>query len=182
MVDQKKCNDSKDSPICSCGSRELKTSKGSVSLPEQSEVVSEHSDVPRSSDNSTTYVILGAPAPWSRAAPNFQNRKIYDTQKNLKLIVGIELTKQHNDRPLFEGPLHIDWCFYLEIPASYRSKKVSGKPHAFKPDISNLIKFYEDVANKIIFKDDCQIATGTWKKVYDELPRTEFTIRKISSR
>lgn len=161
MVDQKDKKVSKEGVICSCNNSPPLTT----------------------SHNSMTYVVLGPPAPWSRAAPNYIRRSIYDTQKNLKLLVGIELASQHGERPLFDGPLHIDWCFYLEIPTRYKSKRASmiGKPHYVKPDISNLIKFYEDVSNKIIFKDDSTIATGTWKKVYDEHPRTEFTIRKIIS-
>lgn len=125
------------------------------------------------------YIIPGPPAPWSRAAPNYAQRKMYDTQKNLKLLIGISLSSQHGDKQLFEGPLHIDWRFYLEIPPSYRKRNVSGQPHPFKPDISNLIKFYEDAAKRIIFRDDCQIAIVTGNKVYDECPRTEFTIRVI---
>lgn len=130
---------------------------------------------------SVTYIIQGPPAPWSRVAPDYRHRRMYDTQKNLKLIIGIELSKQHDLRDLFEGPIQVDWRFYLEIPPTLKKKREQwiGKPHATKPDISNLIKFYEDVANKILFKDDCQIALGTWSKVYDDNPRTEFTITRL---
>lgn len=131
--------------------------------------------------DSFTYIIPGPPVSWCRVAPNYAQRKMYDTQKNIKLLIGIELSKQHDMRDVFYGPLHIDWYFYMELPPTLKKKREQwiGKPHECKPDASNLIKFYEDVCNKIIFKDDCLISTGTWEKVYDDNPRTEFTIRQL---
>lgn len=129
------------------------------------------------------YVLNGPPAPWARVAPDFSNRRLYDTQKNLKLIIGIELSRQHDLRDLYEGPIALDFRFYFQIPAYVKNKEkrkaMIGKPHFIKPDSSNLIKFYEDVSKGILFKDDCQIAQGTWSKIYDEQPRTEFSIRRI---
>lgn len=127
------------------------------------------------------YTIAGPPVQWERVAPNYAKRTLYDTQKAVKLMIGIELTKQHNDQPLFDGPLRIDWRFFMEIPFSVKKKKphMIGKPHSSRPDSSNLIKFYEDVCNGIIFRDDCLISHGSWQKVYDENPRTEFTITRL---
>jgi|HubBroStandDraft_2_1064218.scaffolds.fasta_scaffold383349_2 Holliday junction resolvase RusA-like endonuclease len=127
------------------------------------------------------YVIKGEPINWQRVAPNFAARKLYDTQKNVKLMVGIDLSRQHNDQPILDGALRIDWRFFMAIPASTKKKKphMVGKPHIVRPDISNLIKFYEDTCKGIIFRDDCLISHGSWQKVYDENPRTEFTITRL---
>lgn len=128
-----------------------------------------------------TFVILGQPVAWARPSPIYKERRIYDTQKNHRLIVGIELSKQYDLQDLLEGPLHIDWRFYVEMPPSLRRKREQwiGKPCVTAPDVSNLIKFYEDVCKNIVFKDDRQIAHGSFFKVYDDTPRTEFTISPV---
>jgi hypothetical protein len=48
--------------------------------------------------------------------------------------------------------------------------------HDVKPDLSNLIKFYEDCANGILFHDDKQIVELKSKKKYSLNPRTVITV------
>lgn len=67
--------------------------------------------------------------------------------------------------------------FFMPIPTSRSKKKqleLLNKPHLFKPDLSNLIKFVEDCCNNIVFKDDCIITSINAQKVYSDTPRTEF--------
>lgn len=126
-----------------------------------------------------TYIIEGDPVPLSR--PRIGKNCLYDSQKQAKLILGIELSRQHGLRELYVGPIGLDFMFYFHMPPSSKKHhdKMRGTPHFFKPDISNLIKMYEDISNKILFNDDCLIAEITARKVYDDRPRTEFTIRKL---
>jgi Holliday junction resolvase RusA-like endonuclease len=74
-----------------------------------------------------------------------------------------------------EGALRMYVDFYMLIPSSLskiKQKNLEGKPHKKKPDLSNLIKFVEDVMNGLVYDDDRQIveiiATKSWS--YD--PRT----------
>lgn len=61
-----------------------------------------------------------------------------------------------------------------------RKNTLYNKPHIFKPDLDNLIKYICDIcSNNVIYQDDCIIASITAKKVYSELPRTEFTLMEI---
>lgn len=132
-----------------------------------------------------SYMVEGNPIALARV--RYSRGHFYDSQKNLKLVWGISLEKQHNDEPLFEGPLWMDIIFYLPI-----AKKCSGKLrkdltnnwHLFKPDISNLCKFLEDVCIDIVYEDDCLIAKETIEKVYDDGngPRTEFTISELPTK
>ncbi len=126
------------------------------------------------------FVIPGDPTPLAR--PRFSHRKIYDSQKNLKLVAALHVQSQQNDAPLLEGALHLDIIFYIKIPESISKKRKEAfynKPHIFKPDLSNLVKFYEDICSGVVYHDDCIIAAITAKKIYDERPRTEFTLRSI---
>jgi len=128
------------------------------------------------------YIINGDPIPLARA--RFGKGRAWDAQKRLKLMLGIELSKQHLDQPLYYGALHLDVVFYMTFAKSTPQKtrdKFVNKPHIFKPDLSNLIKFIEDVAQGIIYKDDCIIASVFAKKIYDNNPRTEFTIKQLVS-
>ena len=131
-----------------------------------------------------TYVLTGPPVPLARA--RFASGKVYDSQKKSKMGSGILLSRQHDTDPIFQGPLELDICFYFAICKSHHKKikELCNTPHFFKPDLSNLIKFVEDVANRIIYHDDCQIATINAKKLYCDIgdERTVFTIKEINGK
>lgn len=129
------------------------------------------------------YILPGNPIPLQRARQAY--RRVYDPQKEAKLIAGISLKEQHQDKELFEGPLHADIIFYMPLPHHSTKKKlklITQNYHQYKPDISNLIKFIEDVATGILFKDDCIIASINTKKVYDANPRTELFIINLKEK
>lgn len=118
------------------------------------------------------YMIPGDPQPWKRAGINRNHRVIYDTQGEVKLYLKILMENQRGSDPLITWPIHMFITFYMY--ASAKNKHLIGKPHKYRPDLSNLIKFPEDVCNDVIFYDDSLIATITASKIYDENPRTEF--------
>lgn len=125
------------------------------------------------------YTLPFDPIAWSRAVPNHSLRRMYDKQKQEKLICGIHLRNQHGTDPIFQGPLHLSVTFFMAIPATKRTKNIGGKPHACKPDLDNLEKFLQDCANGILFRDDALISKKTSQKVYDTNPRIEFTLEEI---
>jgi Holliday junction resolvase RusA-like endonuclease len=103
-------------------------------------------------------------------------------RKIINLLPGISLNSQHEDLPKLQGPLHLYVNFYMQPSKSLTLKKkcnLYGTYHIFKPDLSNLIKFLEDVCCGIILHDDCVIAAVTSKKIYDSIPRTEFYFEEI---
>lgn len=89
-----------------------------------------------------TYIIKGDPTPLAR--PRMGQKRMYDSQKNIKLIASIDIASQHNNAPLIEGPIQIDITFYMKTPESISAKRrlaLHGQPHIFKPDLDNLVKF-----------------------------------------
>lgn len=124
---------------------------------------------------SRTYVIEGNPTPLARA--RWGQGRIYDTQKHIKLITGITIANQHTGVAFFTGPLELEITFFFKTPNNM--KKLMGNPHITRPDLSNMIKFIEDVATGITYHDDCLIASIIARKLYDNTPRTEFTIRQL---
>lgn len=126
-----------------------------------------------------TYILPGNPIPLAR--PRLGHRKVWDSQKNLKLLFGIELQNQHQG-DMMEGSLLLDITFYIQIPISWSDKRREsyiGRYHSSKPDTSNLIKFVEDVATGIIYNDDAQISKIIAQKVYALESSTSFTLRQI---
>lgn len=115
---------------------------------------------------SATYIVPGDPVPLARV--RFGNRKAYDIQKPWKNKVGLILKSQHTG-PLFTGPLYVRVVFYMPIPESYSLKRQRVMPYCYhfkRPDLSNLIKFIEDVCNEIVILDDSCICKMDAQKVY----------------
>lgn len=128
-----------------------------------------------------TYILNCDPLPLARPRLG-KHKKMYNVQQEYRLVNGIHLQKQHNDAPLFEGPLHLDITFYLKMPHLSERKKdaLENTFHYFKPDLSNLLKFVEDLANKIIYNDDAQISSIATRKLYARHPHTIFSISNLN--
>ncbi len=127
------------------------------------------------------YVIPGDPIALARARHG--QRKVYDSQKHLKLVAGLSLVEQHKGLEMFAGALHLDVSFFMGLPSNMsavKRKALIHTNHIYRPDLSNLLKFIEDAATGILYHDDCLIASISCKKLYDENPRTEFTLKQLS--
>lgn len=57
-----------------------------------------------------------------------------------------------------------------------RTKLSPGNWHKVRPDIDNMCKYILDIAQPVLFSNDCAVSKLTAKKVYDINPRTEFTV------
>lgn len=127
---------------------------------------------------------MGDPVALARARHSRATGHVYDSQRHIKLVWGIDLARIHDEEPYFIGPIQMDVSFYLPIPASYSAKrkdKVRGQYNPLRPDLDNLLKFVCDVANKICYHDDSIITRVVSQKLYDDGqgPRTEFTFTEL---
>lgn len=103
----------------------------------------------------------------------------FDPQKKIKqqLASFIKTTTMYH-----EGPLHMCITLFMPIPDSLSpNKKLAHENqwHYKKPDSSNMLKFYEDLLNEIIYKDDSQLAAHCLKKIYSSEPRIVITISRL---
>lgn len=142
-------------------------------------------------------VIPGDPIPKAR---HVKTKKgfAYDPQWELKKRVSKFLeqevkqffSKNENCKKGYKlahgGAFEVNWYFHMPIPKSFSQTKRNACKwglieHTSKPDRSNLEKFYEDCANEILWKDDCQIVRGEIVKKYcsDDKPRTEIVMKAI---
>jgi len=134
---------------------------------------------------SKKYIIYGDPIPLAR--PRFvamaatretkPKVRVYDSQKADKRAIAYDIKKQHGKEPMFEGPLFMELRFYM----LGENTKHSGW-HYCKPDLSNLIKMYEDVCSGILYRDDAQISSTKATKEYASgEKRTEIVIHQLEN-
>ena len=128
------------------------------------------------------YKIMGNPIPLQRPRTSFVRRIVYDPQRKDKEDTITQIKLQHKKKPTYDGPLYLDITFYMQPPASMSYKKkcfLYKMPHFKKPDLSNLIKWVEDCMEQAgILANDSRIFSINAKKIYDEYPRTEFTLTR----
>ena len=124
------------------------------------------------------YVILGDPIALQR--PRLGKYSIWDSQKSAKLVAGITVRNQHEDRPLYKAPIKIELTFYFPMPATSKKNRIHAlDPYPHRPDADNCIKFILDVCNSILYDDDRFITEIICYKKYDTVPRTEFELWTI---
>jgi len=127
------------------------------------------------------YIVPGDPIPLMRPRISYQ-RKMYDAQQSAKLVYGIHVQNQHNEKPLLDGPLHLDVTFFMNmnnVPKKLKPLK-ENTLHYGRPDLDNLIKFVCEIGTSIIYKDDAQVSSISARKIYAYEPRTEFSITPIN--
>jgi len=123
------------------------------------------------------YVVPGDPVAWAR--PGHNGHHFYDRQKQDKLHFGIWIENQHENEPLFKGPLRVSWLFCFSFPQLVR-KPEKYEFHTDVPDLDNCIKFVLDAIKGIAITDDRIVCGyGYTEKRYDENPRTEFIITEL---
>src|SRR5690606_24424714 len=123
------------------------------------------------------YVVEGKPIALQRV--RFTGSHCWDSQKDLKRRINFDLETQHDNLPLLSGPLRLVITFYFEISRRAGKQQLLCKSHSSRPDLSNLIKFIEDIATGILYGDDSLIAEIEARKCYDTIARTEFELIQL---
>lgn len=137
------------------------------------------------------FILKGKPIPYNSmlAAPqqswdHIQKRfkttqRFYNPHAKKKTEEQWKIKLAYRGRP-YDGKVHIEYGFYFKpssrIKASQR-EKMYGQEHDEKPDIDNLIKFYNDLIKGIVFTDDKKVTrlvnpVKRWAKE----PQTEIFI------
>lgn len=128
------------------------------------------------------YVIPGEPQALARPRFSRQSQRVYNPMRNQMLILSITIQSQHNNKPLFEGPIHMDVTFFMPYPSKLTKAQrtdIQGSYHFTRSDLDNMIKFLADLCNGVLYKDDAIIASISAKKVYSDNPRTEFSFQSL---
>ena len=126
--------------------------------------------------------LSGVPVSWKAHAgygkrsfnPRFVEREAYQWQ----------IKSQYNQLNPLRGPVRTHYTFHMPIPKTTskirRFQMLNGVMyHLKRPDVTNLIKFYEDCLKGIVFEDDSQVVEINAHKIYDERPRVVIKVEAI---
>lgn len=135
-----------------------------------------------------------AGVPTAKKRPRFGKGRAYSNQKEREGDFKWELKMAHSAitqladgwtgrtyHPPLGKPLSLQILFIMPIPESFSEKKrkaLNGKPHVKTPDLDNLLKFFMDCANGILWKDDAQVYWINAGKQYGESPGTRVEINE----
>lgn len=124
--------------------------------------------------------------PISQARPRLcRNGHVFNPQFREKQIVSqiiaTQITRQGVLSPL-QGCISVEAYIHTSIPNSWskkRLKNVLGKFDPTRPDIDNILKFYLDAMNGLVYQDDNQVTHLICEKRYSINPRVELMIQEI---
>ena len=120
------------------------------------------------------------PVPLQR--PRYSQGRVYDSQKDTKLIQWLEVKKQYGNQQLHTDALHLDIVYVFPLAKSHAKAKYQaliGKPHTAKGDIDNYLKFTMDLVHGIVYNDDAVVASINAKKIWGVEGKTVFSFKKI---
>ena len=109
--------------------------------------------------------------PVAKARPRFSRRGNYVATHKVKGEQALEdifihTAKQQMREQMILDPIpkgiavEMSFFFTFGFPKSYSKKKralLLGQPHTISKDLDNIIKFYCDGLNGVLYYDDCQI-------------------------
>jgi len=131
-------------------------------------------------------IILDGPLiPW-KAHGGYGKRSFNPLYKEREMIRW-KIKEQNPDGvEWIEGPVKISYDFYFAIPKSFSKKKRLQIGHSLlrptaRPDLTNLVKFYEDCIKEFIFEDDSQVVEFSCRKFYGEKPKAIIKVERVQT-
>jgi len=131
------------------------------------------------------FTILGKPQALKRARHVFKNGKsyCYDSQKEQKRADRVQISSQMSDQGVIrklDGHLNVKLIFHMGGAGNVKTEHLNGLPFDRTPiDIDNMIKFYLDTMNDLVYIDDRQVTNIEAEKIYSDDKRVEIFINKI---
>ena len=106
--------------------------------------------------------------PVGKARPRFGNGRVYTPSATRAyehaLKTRAKLAMKQAQLEPFEGPVAVKIEATFQYPASWSKREREAHFHTGKPDADNISKIVGDALNKIVVKDDAQIAVMTVRK------------------
>lgn len=129
-------------------------------------------------------LILKIPGvPIAKKRPRFARRGKFVTTYNPQeseegKFMCLMQNQANGHHPIPAGvPVEVVIYFIMPYPASMSKKKRLSAAHTKKPDVDNLLKFFKDCANGILWHDDSQVIHVDACKLYGPLPETRAALR-----
>lgn len=87
------------------------------------------------------------------------------------------MRREHNEEPLFSGPLLLDVMFFVKTPKD--KPWLEGTYHDTIPDNDNFEKHLLDSMKDVLVKDDRIFAGCNKRKVWRKIPGVVFRITEL---
>jgi hypothetical protein len=121
------------------------------------------------------YTLIGIPEHYLQYK---QGRRFWDEYRGEEISRTISLETQHNNKPLFKGPLHIDYKFFFK-ETDLRLIKKSSTIHSFNDVLLNdLMEYINNIAKNILYNPK-DIVSMSAVKCEDELSHTDLFIKRL---
>lgn len=112
--------------------------------------------------------------PIAQQRPRLSRGHTFNPQHDLKIQYSWIFKQAMRQLKLTTEPLHIVMTFaFKRVKSNKRINMVS------RPDIDNVIKFYLDSMNDIVYNDDSQIVQLSATKVYAPTSSVEITVYEL---
>lgn len=132
---------------------------------------------PRSKKKPFKFEIEGDPMPFFKS--RHTSRKTWDTIQQAITNYRNDMDNTTSEYGHLTGPLFLNIEFYL--PYHYKNETcLINRPHHDIPSVTRLIQFVEAIALEVSVMDNPgQISSLFAKKMYSDIPRTEFLMYEI---
>jgi Holliday junction resolvase RusA-like endonuclease len=125
------------------------------------------------------YRIVGAPTALARCRYSRKTSKVFNSQSQLQLVIGISMKNQHNNKPMLKCPLSMKVIFHFKPPKQHYNSRLNTS-HTQTPDLDNCIKMYADIAQQAgIICNDSFIAHIDASKVWSDDEYTEIWFEEM---
>lgn len=104
--------------------------------------------------------------PYHYKRARFANNMVFVPHGPAKRMIGWEMRSLWSKTPI-KGAFEVSWTFVFEQSATMLKKSKSTTPFMVKtPDMDNVLKFYFDAGNKILWEDDSFCVKSSESKIY----------------
>lgn len=116
---------------------------------------------------------------YSRKTGKFYNPSFPDETKTRW-----EMISQINEKAIYKPstrPIEVEMYFGTPFPKSFKHGPENENlkiPDTSHPDVDNLVKFYMDVMNRLIYHDDRQVWNLYAEKKYSNIPKVEIKVEE----
>lgn len=127
------------------------------------------------------FVLDGKPVSQGRprAVKTHNGIRVYNPDADSKQNDRKKIMQQMRAQSLstrLDGPIAVNMTFHMGQAAKRVTERLNGSPFPKKPDIDNMVKYYLDVLNDLVFTDDRLIVELWCKKVYSDKTKVEIDV------
>lgn len=139
-----------------------------------------------------SYLFVFYGTPQTQPRPRFAMRKTSSPRKATPRCYDQVSAKKVLDRTVVMAQMHevgllnrleeaiaVEMVFHMGGADKKRTAALNGQYKPTTPDIDNLAKYYLDVMNDLVYKDDRYVTVLSCKKVYSEKKKVEITVTPL---